>query len=173
MRVFACVVLLAFSLAVGVIDFRTRRIPNWLNVSGALAPLVLAGVAGGAHLLSAAAGLGVAVAIGFLLFALRTLGAGDAKFMAAIGAWAGIQRLPMAFLAMLAGGAVVALLYSWRYRMLKATLTSSATMLGSMASGGAPTSPWVGHTAVGRFPYGVGLGLGAAVWWLWAGCRLT
>jgi prepilin signal peptidase PulO-like enzyme (type II secretory pathway) len=102
----------------------------------------------------------------------RTLGAGDAKFMAAVGAWAGLSRLPMAFLAMLGVGALTALAWSWRKRVLRATLASTATMVGGALHGTSAGTPWVGQTDVGRFPYGVGLGLGAIIWWLWTGCRL-
>jgi prepilin peptidase CpaA len=143
-----------------------------LNLSGAAAALALAWLGGSSQLLSPVLGLLAALGIGLLLFLLRLLGAGDAKFMAAIGAWAGLSRLPMAFLAMLAGGALVALVWSWRQRMLKATLMSTATMVGGAVTGAGSSSPWVGHTAAGRFPYGVGLGLGAIAWWLWEGCRL-
>ena len=172
MQELSCALLLAFALGAGFLDLRTRRIPNWLNVAGALAALALAGLGGKSHLLSPLLGLGAALGVGFVLFGLRMLGAGDAKFMAAMGAWAGIGRLPMAFLAMLAGGALVALVWSWRQRMLRATLVSTASILGSAASGGPSVKPWVGQTAAGRFPYGVGLGLGAIVWWLWEGCRI-
>ena len=172
MQVLSCGLLVAFALGVGIIDLRTRRIPNWLNVSGALAALLLAGLDGTPQLVSPVLGLAAGLGIGFLLFLMRLLGAGDAKFMGAIGAWAGLSRLPMAFLAMLAGGALVALVWSWRQRMLKAALMSTATMVGGAVSGAGTSSPWVGYTAAGRFPYGVGLGLGAIVWWLLEGCRL-
>ena len=172
MQVLSCAFLVVFALGVGIIDLRTRRIPNWLNVSGALVALVLAGLDRTPQVLSPMLGLVAGLGIGFLLFLMRLLGAGDAKFMGAIGAWAGLSRLPIAFLAMLAGGALVALIWSWRHRMMRATLMSTATMLGSAATGAGSSSPWVGHTAAGRFPYGVGLGLGAIVWWLWEGCRL-
>ena len=172
MDLLACVTLPVFALAAGVLDFRYRRIPNWLNVSGALAAFCLTAAAGGPHFLTSLQGFAVALAVGLLLFFLRSLGAGDAKFMAAVGAWAGLARLPFAFLIMLGVGAVVALAWSWRKKVLRATLASTATMVGGALSGSSTGTPWVGQTEAGRFPYGVGLGIGAIVWWATTGCRL-
>jgi len=167
-----CVALPAFALVAGYLDYRSRRIPNWLTVSGALTALCLSAVSGVPHFYASLQGFAAALGVGLLLFFLRTLGAGDAKFMAAIGAWAGLSRLPMAFLAMLGVGALAALAWSWRKRMLRATLASTATMVGGALNGTSAGTPWVGQTDAGRFPYGVGLGLGAIIWWLSTGCRL-
>jgi hypothetical protein len=70
---------------------------------------------------------------------------------------------------MLAGGAAFALVWSARHRMLKATLMSTSAMIGAATSGAGRLPPMMGGTAVGKFPYGVGLGLGAIAWWFWAG----
>jgi len=164
--------LVALAVGAGVMAFRTRRIPNWLTVGGALAGLVLSGMAGDGALLRSFWGMVGALAIGVTLYALKTLGAGDAKLLAAIGAWAGWSRLPGAFLAMLGGGALFALAWSLRQRVFRATLLSTSTMIGTALSGGGKGTPWVGNTALGRFPYGVGLGLGAIAWWFLAGGRL-
>lgn len=172
MDLLVCVSLPVLALGAAVLDLRSRRIPNWLTVSGALAALCLSAIGGLPHLAASLQGFAAALAVGLLLYSFRTLGAGDAKFMAAIGAWAGLSRLPLAFLAMLGGGAVFALAWSWRRKMLRATLASTAGMVGGAMNTGSAGSPWVGHTAAGRFPYGVGLGLGAIVWWLLSGCRL-
>lgn len=167
-----CVSFPVLALVAGILDLRSRRIPNWLTVSGALAALCLSAISGTSHFLASLQGFAAALAVGLLLFFLRSLGAGDAKFMAAVGAWAGLARLPMAFLAMLGIGAVAALAWSWHKKVLRATLASTATMVGGAMNTGTAGTPWVGQTAAGRFPYGVGLGLGAIVWWLAAGCRL-
>jgi prepilin peptidase CpaA len=172
MEILLCASLPAFAITAGVLDYRSRRIPNWLTVSGALAGLCLSALGGTPHLVQSLQGFGAALGVGLILFFLRTLGAGDAKFMAAIGAWAGLSRLPMAFLFMLGAGAVAALAWSWRKKVLRATLASTATMVGGAMHGTSSSSPWVGQTESGRFPYGVGLGLGAIIWWLSTGCRL-
>jgi prepilin peptidase CpaA len=172
MDIITCAALPVFALGAGFLDYRSRRIPNWLTVSGALTALGLSALSGMSHFYMSLQGFAAALAVGLVLFFLRTLGAGDAKFMAAVGAWAGLTRLPMAFLAMLGIGALSALAWSWRKKVLRATLASTATMVGGAMQGTGTGSPWVGQTDVGRFPYGVGLGLGAIVWWLSTGCRL-
>lgn len=162
-------ILVCFALAAAVTDIRSRRIPNWLTVGGAALGVGLSAAAEPPGAVPALLGLAAGLAVGVLLFILKALGAGDAKFMAAIGAWAGWERLPAAYLAMLAGGAAFALVWSARHRMLKATLVSTSAMIGAATSGAGRLPPMMGGTAVGKFPYGVGLGLGAIVWWFWAG----
>ena len=172
MEILTCVALPVFALVAGYLDLRSRRIPNWLTVSGALVGRCLSALGGPPHFIASLLGFAAALVVGLLLFLLRTLGAGDAKFMAAIGAWAGLARLPLAFLFMLGFGAFFALAWSWRRKMLRATLASTSTIVGGAMHGTSTGSPWVGRTDWGRFPYGVGLGLGAIVWWLSTGCRL-
>jgi len=169
MDVLAGAVLVCFALAAAITDIRLRRIPNWLTVGGAALGVGFAAAFGLPSLVLAMQGLAASLAVGFMLFFLKTLGAGDAKFMAAIGAWAGWERLPAAYLAMLAGGAALALLWSLRHRMLKATLVSASAIVSAAVSTGDRVPPVMGGTTVGKFPYGVGLGLGAIVWWVWAG----
>jgi prepilin peptidase CpaA len=166
---FAGVVLVCFAVAAGMTDIRTRRIPNWLTAGGAALGLGFAAAAGTPGLLLALLGLGVGLAIGMGLFLVKALGAGDAKFMAAVSAWAGWERLPAAYLAMLAGGAAFALAWSVRHRIVRATLVSASSIVGAAVSGGHRPPPMMGGTAAGKFPYAVGLGAGAIAWWFWAG----
>jgi len=170
MRLLACGLFLSLALAAGVLDLRTRRIPNWLTVAGALTGLGLAASVGAERTIQSAMGLGAALLVGLTLFQLRALGAGDAKLLAAFGAWFGLRGLPAAFLAMTAGGAILALLWALRHGVLRGTLASTGAMLGGALQEGRRVRPWVGDTPVGKFPYGLGLGAGAAVWWLWTGC---
>ena len=78
------------ALAAGWMDYRSRRIPNWLTVSG-FAVGVMANVAAGGwvglrtSLLGA--GLGLLLLLPFVL--LRSLGGGDWKLAGALGAFVG------------------------------------------------------------------------------------
>ena len=97
-------------------DVRSRRIPNWLIVAGTMAAFLLhALMPPGSGLFSAPVGsLGLlfsisGFAVGLLLllpfYALRTLGAGDVKLMAVVGAFIGpFGVMGATLLTMLAGG---------------------------------------------------------------------
>ena len=113
-------VLLAVALTAGIWDLRTRRIPNWLVLSGLLLGFLLNGFLFlGPGLLHAAAGFGLALLIYFPLYLLRGMGAGDVKLMAALGAIAGWRLwLSIFILSGLLGGvlAVVLILAKGQFR---------------------------------------------------------
>ena len=73
-----------------VVDIKTRRIPNWLSLSG-----IVLGIALNAFLFETEGlwfslkGLGLAFAVYFVLYLIHAMGAGDVKLMAAVGAVAG------------------------------------------------------------------------------------
>src|ERR1035438_7126712 len=81
-------VLLVMLLTAAVFDVLYRRIPNWLTVSGAVLGLAMNAVIGPpeAGIVFSLVGLAVAFGIYVALYALRAMGAGDVKLMAAIGA---------------------------------------------------------------------------------------
>ena len=90
-----CVVIAAFVFALVYamgLDFNTARIPNWLTVPiaiGFLPGALLDGLAPG-DIFMGHLGTGVLVLVGAaLMFARGWIGGGDAKFLAALGVWAG------------------------------------------------------------------------------------
>jgi prepilin peptidase CpaA len=97
-----------------IFDVRLRRIPNYVTFTAAVAAFVFALFVGGWSGLAWAAGAWVlGAALFFPFFALRGMGAGDVKLMAALGAWLGpADAIWLAIFASMAGGvlgAVVAL----------------------------------------------------------------
>jgi prepilin peptidase CpaA len=81
---------LAVGLAACVTDLKSRRIPNVLTFGAAAGALAFHGItAGWAGLGGAAAGWLVGLALFLPFFALRGIGAGDVKLLAALGAWVG------------------------------------------------------------------------------------
>lgn len=171
MHAAACGLFLALALSAGLSDLRWRRLPNWLTVTGTAAALVVRAGLGPDRLLDGILGMAMALLVGLGCFAIRALGAGDAKLIAAFGAWFGLPSLAPAFVAMTGGGALLALAWSVRHRILRATLASTASMLGGALQGEA-VRPIVGGTSVGRLPYGVGISAGAVFWWIWTGCGI-
>ncbi len=105
-------VLLALLTAVaGATDIRTRRIPNWLVLVGLVLGFGMNWfLFGSVGLTQSAKGLGLALLIYFPLFALRAMGAGDAKLMGAVGAIVGPGNWFGIFLATAVLGGVVGLL---------------------------------------------------------------
>jgi len=115
-------ILLILLAAVCYSDFLARRVPNHLVLAGLLAAFAwqALGPAGGGlfhaespgalGLVSALAGAAAAFAGFLLLYLMRTMGAGDVKLMAMLGAFFGFEALPvLVLLVFLAGGVLAAL----------------------------------------------------------------
>ena len=105
-------------LAGAISDIRSLKIPNWIPGVLVLAFPATAWLAGaplsfiGQSLLIGAVMLGV----GFVLFALRIVGGGDAKLIAASGIWVGAGALPPFLIILgLAGGALSLAVLGLRY----------------------------------------------------------
>ena len=131
------VVLIALVLGAAVYDIRYRRIPNWLTVMGVVVGLLLNTFLyqGWPGLRLGLLGLAVAFGVYFALYALRAMGAGDVKLMAAIGAMVGWQNwFGIFIITAIFGGAAALLLVLMRGR-LKRTLFNVSFILSEMKSG--------------------------------------
>jgi prepilin peptidase CpaA len=102
------VLALALACYGGWIDWRTRRIPNWLTVSGAIAGLAANVMIRGWHgAIASLEGAGLALGLLLPLVLLRGFGAGDWKLMGAMGAVMGWQAmLSVLFVSALISGAM-------------------------------------------------------------------
>lgn len=145
-----CVAIAALS------DLRTRRIPNWIPLTGAVLGLALqvwySGLQGALlSLAGAVLGLGI-----FLpLYMLDGMGAGDVKLFSAVGALVGPQALIIVFVftGLLGGIAAIALSLS-RGRLRETLARTGSLMLGVREAAG-PDSL--------RLPYGVVIAGGAVL----------
>jgi prepilin peptidase CpaA len=129
--------LLLVVLGAAVYDVRYRRIPNWLSMSGVLAGLALNTFLyqGWPGLQLSLQGLGVGFGVYFLLYAVRAMGAGDVKLMAAVGAIVGWRDWFGTFLiTAIIGGAMALILVAAKGRMRK-TLWNVSFILSEMKSG--------------------------------------
>jgi len=149
------------AIVAGVLDWRYRRIPNWLTVSG-----FAAGVAVNTILYRwqgmKAALLGTALGLGLLLpfVLLRSLGAGDWKLTGALGACLGPrQLLSVLFGTILVAGVMALALVVWKGR-LKRTLWNIAHLLGALVSLRMPGSEVsLDDPQSTKIPFGVAMAL--------------
>jgi len=94
-----------FTLLCAVLDYRTRKIPNWLTVSAAVIGLGYHTVAPqGIGPLWALAGFAVGFSLLIVPWLLGGGGMGDVKMLAALGTWLG----PLLVLVAFGGGAFLA-----------------------------------------------------------------
>jgi prepilin peptidase CpaA len=99
-------------------DYRQHRVPNWLNAAIALTGLATQATFGGwAGFENGLKGMLVAFGMLVLFWAVKGMGAGDVKFMAAIGAWLGPDMAASAvMIGALLGGAIAIVMIIRRRR---------------------------------------------------------
>jgi prepilin peptidase CpaA len=147
-------------------DVFRRRIPNAIVFPGTLLAFTLQSLlSGGLGPVQALAGLGVGLAAMLPLYLVRSLGAGDVKLMAMVGAFLGLR------------GAIGAVLFTWLAGMLLAVLVAlRAGVLAKMGRNlrvivqafGAKLAAAEGPSfdsrvdSAARFPYSVAIALGSA-----------
>lgn len=156
----------------GWTDLRSRRIPNWLTVSGAVVGIGANTLFNGRNGLVDSV-LGMLVGLGLLLpfVLLRSLGAGDWKLAGALGAFAGRELLTYLLIwSVFVAGAMAVLLIIYKGRV-RETLKNIGHILVSLVTfrlPGARVS--VDSPQSLKIPYGVALALtvlfyGAAHLW--------
>lgn len=115
--------LIALVMVAAMTDVRSRRIPNWLTLSGILGGLVLHTVLGGFHGLTVSlAGMLLGFGCYFVFYCLRAMGAGDVKLMAAVGAILGPRDWVSVFAATAIMGGILALVLIVRRGRTRETL---------------------------------------------------
>jgi len=117
----------------GILDWRYRRIPNWLTVSGLLLGIVVnTALFRWTGLRSALLGslLGLGLLLPFVL--LRSLGAGDWKLAGALGACLGPRELGAVLMGTILFAGIMALVVViWKGRLLR-TLRNIGSMLAAL-----------------------------------------
>jgi prepilin peptidase CpaA len=149
-----------------VSDLRTRRIPNVLTLSAAVAALIYHFAAGGWPAAGwSLAGLFVGALLFFPLFALRGMGAGDVKLLAAVGAWLGPGQIVTAALATSIAGGVIAIFVAVAYGYLRTALTNLYLVLTHWRVAGVEPLPAVTleQSKGPRLAYAVPIAIGTVV----------
>src|SRR5579863_9799388 len=133
---------LALACCGGWIDWRTRRIPNWLTVSGAVIGLAANAILRGWHgALTSLEGMGLALGLLLPLVLLRGFGAGDWKLMGAMGAMMGWRgMLSVLFVSAVISG-IMAVIQLVAARRMKETLWNMLTLVMGFATLGLRANP--------------------------------
>ena len=147
-------------------DLRTRRIPNVLTFSAAAGALLFHLATGGwAAAGSSLAGLFLGALLFFPMFALRGMGAGDVKLLAAIGAWLGPGQVATVALATSIVGGVVAVVVAVAHGYLRKALTNIYVVLVQWRIAGVRPLPAVTleKTSGPKLAYAVPIAIGTVV----------
>ncbi len=162
---------LAVILAVvaGWTDWRSRRIPNWLTVSGLLvgiAASVVAGGWGGLKTSLLGAGLGLLVLLPFVF--IRSLGAGDWKLAGALGAFLGPGALADVLMGSVFVAGIMALGLVIYKRRVRETLRNIGRLLASMFTFHMPDAEVsLDNPRSLKIPYGVALAVATLLYGVW------
>lgn len=142
----------ALTIVAALYDATSYRIPNWISLS-VLALFAIAAPTSGTPW--ATLGLCVAVGaatlvVGFGLFALRALGGGDAKLLAASALWFGWPNISVFLLCtVIAGGVLAVFLMIIRARWLQPHIAKGPAWFVRLAAPGR------------QMPYGIAIACGA------------
>src|SRR3979409_1392213 len=149
------------AIGAGILDWRYRRIPNWLTVSGFAAGIAVNTILSRVPGLKAAL-LGTLLGLGLLLpFVLvRSLGAGDWKRAGALGACLGPRQLLSVLMGTnLVAGVMALAVVIWKGR-LKRTLVHIAHLLAALFSLRMPGSEVsLDDPQSTKIPFGVAMAL--------------
>lgn len=158
---------LAVALCAGWLDWRSRRIPNWLTVSGFFLGLgtnaVLfgwSGVKGGLE------GAGIGLGIFFIPVLLRGIGAGDLKLMGALGACLGPRKLVSVLLVSVFIAGIMAAVEIARKRRVKETFKNMGVLVRAFATFGMGAKEGIvtlDNPGTLRLPFGVATALAVVI----------
>jgi prepilin peptidase CpaA len=166
------VLAMVVAMVAGVLDWRWRRIPNWLTTSGLAAGIVLnTALAGWPGMRTAL--LGALLGLGLLLplLLIRSLGGGDWKLTGALGASLGPRQLGTVLIGTFLLAGLIALVVVIRGKRLRQTLVNIARIFGSFASlHMPPPEVSIDHPQSAKIPFGVAMSV--AVWLIGLGRML-
>jgi prepilin peptidase CpaA len=171
------VLVAGLTILAGWIDFRTRKIPNWLTVPAVISGITLRAAVGGWPATKASLE-GLALALGLLLplVLLRALGAGDWKLMGAVGAFLG----PALFLMVLLGSIFISGLMAFveiaRASRIRETFRNLYVLVKGFFSFGLRVNPEISldNPKLSKVPFGVAVAIStlalfcATRWGLWS-----
>jgi prepilin peptidase CpaA len=157
---------LALTLCAGLLDWRSRRIPNWLTVPGLLLGITVNSALAGWHgTKMSLEGAGLALMLLLPLVLLRGFGAGDWKLMGAVGAFLG----PILFLFVLFGSVFVsglmAMIAMMRTNRVLVTLRNMVQLFRGFVSFGLREKPTItlDNPELLKLPFGVAVAVSTII----------
>jgi prepilin peptidase CpaA len=147
------------AIAAGILDWRYRKIPNWLTVSGAAVGIAVNTILyRWPGLKTALLGMLLALALLLPFVLVRSLGAGDWKMAGAIGACLGPRALLTALVAAIViAGFMAIIVVIWKGRLVQ-TLKNIAGMLAAVVNLRLPGSEVsLDNPQSTKIPFGVAL----------------
>jgi prepilin peptidase CpaA len=165
------IALVMLVIAAAVIDVQSLRIPNWLTVGGmvlglawntAVASAPLSGV------MWALGGLAVGLVVLLPFYAVRVMGAGDVKLMAAVGAFLGFPGILYAILFTFIAGGILALMFALAHRSA-GRMAANVGQIARYVAFGAMTGvrsavPLTAGPSIGKMPYGISIAIGTTAY---------
>ena len=169
----ADVVLVGLLCAAAWLDIRVHRVPNKLTVAGLVAAFALRAPLGVAAMLSGLEGFAIALAVAVLFFALGAVGGGDAKLLAMVGAFLGLDPLAGALAYIVLLGAAMAIVAMARRGLLLLLFMNTLDLFRSkhlLARSGAVRT--LETPEAQTIPYAVPIAAGTLMWWFGQGVKL-
>jgi len=152
------IVATSLAMVAGWLDWRSRRIPNWLTISGLVAGGAIYSVAQGwTGVFAALLGAGLMFGVLLPVVLLRGLGAGDWKLMGALGSILGWRRVLAVLFASILLAGVIALVQVIRERRVRSTLVNLWELLRGFVIFGLRPNPEINldNSASASVPFGV------------------
>ena len=164
---------LAMTILAALLDWRSRRIPNWLTVPGFISGVTLHTVLNGWHGLQFALGGGVLALFLLLpLVLLRALGAGDWKLMGAVGAFLGPVFFVFVFFGSVLASGIMAVVQMYRAGRVVETFRNMWTLVKGFFAFGLKKNPQISldNPRLLKLPFGVAVAA-ATIVCFWAAHR--
>src|SRR5438477_5906014 len=149
---------LALTISAALLDWRSRRIPNWLTVPGLLSGVTLHTALHGWHgLRFSLSGAGLALLLLLPLVLLRALGAGDWKLMGAVGAFLGWQLFLYVMFGSIFASGIMAVVQVYRAGRVMETLRNMVTLVKGFFAFGLKKHPQISldNPRLLKLPFGV------------------
>jgi prepilin peptidase CpaA len=149
---------LLFTIVAAALDWRSRKIPNWLTVPGLVVGITLhAMIAGWPGAFFAFKGAGLALVLLLPLVVMRAFGAGDWKLMGAVGAFLGWKLFLFVLIGSIFATGIMAVVQMAHAGRVMETLRNMVTLIKGFVAFGIKKNPKISldNPRLLKLPFGV------------------